>query len=168
MPAGRPRRAAGGSGPHARRRRHVRRIAPQQEPDPDVRRPDDGAGLRGGAVAPLSPDLPPSALSVHFIAGGDPEQDLEFHVVRLRDERRFANRRVDVVQDGVLLATAMVSYLSTAAAASSTASTHRRCQTRCRCPRSTICSRGYEETVPHVRRGAAGPSNGATPTTRPG
>lgn len=56
--------------------------------------------------------LPPSALSVHFIAGGDPEKDLEFHTDRLRDERRFANRRVDVQQDGKLLATAMVSYLA--------------------------------------------------------
>lgn len=55
---------------------------------------------------------PPSALSVHFIAGGDPDKDLEFHVVRLRDERRFANRRVDVMQGGQLLTTAMVSYLS--------------------------------------------------------
>ena len=57
-------------------------------------------------------DLPPSALSVHFIAGGDPTQDIEFHVVRLRDERRFANRRVDAIQNGTLLATALVSYLS--------------------------------------------------------
>ncbi|MCV7153185.1 acyl-CoA thioesterase [Mycolicibacterium pyrenivorans] len=56
--------------------------------------------------------LPPSALSAHFIAGGDPDLDLEFHVVRLRDERRFANRRVDVMQKGQLLTTAMVSYLS--------------------------------------------------------
>jgi acyl-CoA thioesterase-2 len=56
--------------------------------------------------------LPPSALSVHFIAGGDPAKDLEFHIARLRDERRFANRRVDVTQDGELLTTAMVSYLS--------------------------------------------------------
>lgn len=56
--------------------------------------------------------LPPSALSIHFIAGGDPAQDLEFQVVRLRDERRFANRRVDVVQDGQLLATALISYLA--------------------------------------------------------
>ncbi|MGV0644987.1 acyl-CoA thioesterase domain-containing protein [Mycolicibacterium sp. XJ879] len=55
---------------------------------------------------------PPSALSAHFIAGGDPQKDLEFHIVRLRDERRFANRRVDVMQDGQLLTTAMVSYLS--------------------------------------------------------
>lgn len=56
--------------------------------------------------------LPPSALSVHFIAGGDPAKDLEFHIFRLRDERRFANRRVDVCQGDELLATAMVSYLS--------------------------------------------------------
>lgn len=60
----------------------------------------------------LKHPTPPSALSVHFIAGGDPELDLEFHVVRLRDERRFANRRVDVMQKGQLLATAMVAYLS--------------------------------------------------------
>ncbi|MGB3485016.1 MAG: acyl-CoA thioesterase II [Mycobacterium sp.] len=56
--------------------------------------------------------LPPNALSVHFIAGGDPAKDLEFTVVRMRDERRFANRRVDVSQDGQLLATAMVSFLA--------------------------------------------------------
>src|SRR6476646_8481220 len=47
------------------------------------------------ATRSLKHDLPPSALSVHFIAGGDPEKDLEFHIARLRDERRFANRRVD-------------------------------------------------------------------------
>ena len=57
-------------------------------------------------------DLPPNALSVHFINGGDPAKDIEFRVVRLRDERRFANRRVDAMQDGTLLASAMVSYLS--------------------------------------------------------
>lgn len=60
----------------------------------------------------LNDPLPPSAMSVHFIAGGDPELDLEFHVVRLRDERRFANRRVDVMQKGQLLTSAMVSYLT--------------------------------------------------------
>ncbi len=57
-------------------------------------------------------ELPPSALSVHFISGGDPARNIEFHVARLRDERRFANRRVDAIQDGTLLATALVSYLS--------------------------------------------------------
>jgi acyl-CoA thioesterase II len=60
----------------------------------------------------LDHELSPSALSAHFIAGGDPERDLEFHVVRLRDERRFANRRVDVVQDGVLLTSALVSHMN--------------------------------------------------------
>jgi acyl-CoA thioesterase-2 len=60
----------------------------------------------------LKHDLPPSALSAHFIAGGDPAKDLEYRVVRLRDERRFANRRVDVTQDGALLTTAMISYMS--------------------------------------------------------
>ena len=64
------------------------------------------------ATRSLQHELPPSALSVHFIAGGDPDKDLEFHIARLRDERRFANRRVDVVQDGVVLTTALVSYLS--------------------------------------------------------
>jgi acyl-CoA thioesterase-2 len=59
----------------------------------------------------LKYDVPPSAMSVHFIAGGDPEKDLEFRVVRLRDERRFANRRVDVMQDGQVLTTAMIAYL---------------------------------------------------------
>lgn len=57
-------------------------------------------------------DCPPSSLTVHFIAGGDPEADIEFRVLRLRDERRFANRRVDVMQDGTLLATAVISYLA--------------------------------------------------------
>jgi acyl-CoA thioesterase-2 len=57
-------------------------------------------------------DLPPNALSAHFINGGDTDKDMEFQVFRLRDERRFANRRVDVTQDGVLLATVFISYLA--------------------------------------------------------
>ncbi|WP_034161911.1 acyl-CoA thioesterase, partial [Mycobacterium tuberculosis] len=56
--------------------------------------------------------LPPSAFSVHFINGGDTAKDIEFQVIRLRDERRFANRRVDAVQDGTLLSSAMVSYMA--------------------------------------------------------
>jgi acyl-CoA thioesterase-2 len=60
----------------------------------------------------LKHELPPSTLSVHFIAGGDPALDLEFHVVRLRDERRFANRRVDVRQGDVVLATALVAHMA--------------------------------------------------------
>jgi acyl-CoA thioesterase-2 len=57
-------------------------------------------------------DLPPAALTAHFVHGGDPKADIEYQVVALRDERRFANRRVDAVQNGNLLASAMVSYLS--------------------------------------------------------
>lgn len=60
----------------------------------------------------LDHELPPSALSIHFIAGGDPSVDIEYRVVRLRDERRFANRRVDAMQNGKLLATAIISYLA--------------------------------------------------------
>jgi len=60
----------------------------------------------------LERPIPPSALSVHFIAGGDPARDLEFRVVRSRDERRFANRRVDVCQGDALLTTAMVSFMN--------------------------------------------------------
>jgi len=60
----------------------------------------------------VSEKLPPSTISAFFIEGADTEKDLEFHVVRLRDERRFANRRVDVMQNGQLLTTAMISYLS--------------------------------------------------------
>jgi acyl-CoA thioesterase II len=57
-------------------------------------------------------NLPPNALSAHFINGGDTGKDMQFTFVRLRDERRFANRRVDVTQDGILLATVMISYLA--------------------------------------------------------
>jgi acyl-CoA thioesterase II len=60
----------------------------------------------------VSSGLPPAALTVTFINGGDPKSDIEYRVVNLRDERRFANRRVDAMQDGNLLASAMVSYLS--------------------------------------------------------
>ncbi len=60
----------------------------------------------------LTRDLPPNALSVHFINGGETDKDIEFEVVALRDERRFANRRVEVTQGGTLLATVMISYLA--------------------------------------------------------
>lgn len=54
----------------------------------------------------------PSAMHMHFISGGDPTMDIEYRVVALRDERRFANRRVDAVQGDRVLATALVSYLA--------------------------------------------------------
>ncbi|OBF18321.1 acyl-CoA thioesterase II [Mycobacterium kubicae] len=93
-------------------------------------------------------DLPPSALSVHFINGGDTSKDIEFHVARLRDERRFANRRVDAVQDGVLLSSAMISYMSGGAGLE-----HAVEPPQVPPPHSlpTIGDllRGYEKTVPH-------------------
>jgi acyl-CoA thioesterase II len=55
---------------------------------------------------------PPAALQAQFIAGGDTKADIEYRVIRLRDERRFANQRVDAMQDGDLLASVMLSYLS--------------------------------------------------------
>lgn len=96
----------------------------------------------------LRDDLPPSALSVHFINGGDTAKDIEFHVTRLRDERRFANRRVDAVQDGTLLSTAMISYMSGgrglehAVDPPPVAEPHTQ-------PSIGELLRGYEETVPH-------------------
>jgi len=41
----------------------------------------------------LESPLPPSALSAHFIAGGDPGLDLEFHVVRHAAIERLPNLR---------------------------------------------------------------------------
>jgi acyl-CoA thioesterase II len=64
------------------------------------------------ATRTLTRDLPPNALSAHFINGGDITKDIQLQVVSLRDERRFANRRVDVTQDGMLLASVMMSYLA--------------------------------------------------------
>jgi acyl-CoA thioesterase-2 len=100
----------------------------------------------------LSQDLPPSAFSVHFVNGGDTSKDIEFRVVRLRDERRFANRRVDAVQDGVVLSSAMISYMSGSSlgggglehgvAAPEVAEPHTK-------PPMGELLRGYEETVPH-------------------
>ncbi|WP_155764377.1 acyl-CoA thioesterase II [Mycobacterium colombiense] len=93
-------------------------------------------------------DLPPGALSVHFINGGDTAKDIEFRVTRLRDERRFANRRVDAMQDGTLLSTALVSYmaggrgLEHGIAPPEVAEPHTQ-------PTIGELLRGYEETVPH-------------------
>lgn len=103
---------------------------------------------------------------MHFINGGDTGKDIEYRVTRLRDERRFANRRVDAVQDGTLLSSALISYMAggrglehgvdpprvadpetNPRSANCCAATKRPCRTS-----STRCSR----------------SNGATPTTRRG
>jgi acyl-CoA thioesterase II len=93
-------------------------------------------------------DLPPSALSVHFINGGDTAKDIEFHVVRLRDERRFANRRVDAVQDGVLLSSAMIAYMSGGRGLEHAVEPPEVGAADAQPPLGDLL-RGYEETVPH-------------------
>lgn len=93
-------------------------------------------------------DLPPSALSVHFINGGDTAKDIEFRVVRLRDERRFANRRVDAVQDGVLLSTAMISYMSGGRGLEHAVEPPQVAEPDTQPPIGELLH-GYEETVPH-------------------
>ncbi|KAA1432212.1 acyl-CoA thioesterase II [Mycolicibacter arupensis] len=91
--------------------------------------------------------LPPGALSVHFINGGDPGRDIEFRVHRLRDERRFANRRVDALQGETLIATSMVSYLAAGSGLEHavTAPTVAEPETL---PRLGELLSGYEEVVP--------------------
>jgi acyl-CoA thioesterase II len=96
----------------------------------------------------LPHDLPPSALSAHFIAGGAPDQDLEFHVVRLRDERRFANRRVDVVQNGVVLTSALVSYMNGGRGLEHGVEAPS-VPDPTTLPKIGELLRGYEQTVPH-------------------
>ena len=93
--------------------------------------------------------LPPSALSMHFIAGGDPAKDLEFHVVRLRDERRFANRRVDVMQGEPAVGFGAGVAPLGRTWASSTTSMHRVVPAPHDLPTIDELLRGYEETVPH-------------------
>lgn len=50
------------------------------------------------------------SVQTHFIRGGDNRRDLRLEVMRLRDGRAFANRRVDVTQDGQLVCTSLVAY----------------------------------------------------------
>ena len=91
--------------------------------------------------------LPLASMTVTFIHGGDPAADIEYRVTKLRDERRFANRRVDAVQGGNLLASAMVSYMSGGrgvehgVAAPEVAGPER-------LPAIRELLRGYEDTVP--------------------
>ncbi|MGE2713882.1 acyl-CoA thioesterase II [Mycolicibacterium litorale] len=92
--------------------------------------------------------ISPSALSAHFIAGGDPERDLEFRVSRLRDERRFANRRVDVCQGDDLLTTAMVSYMNGGRGLEHSVPAPDVADPE-ELPKIDELLRGYEETVPH-------------------
>ena len=67
---------------------------------------------------------------------------------RLRDERRFANRRVDVMQDGLLLGTALVSHLSGGRGLEHDVDAPQ-CPAPHDLPTIDELLRGYEETVPH-------------------
>lgn len=96
----------------------------------------------------LRANLPPSALSVHFINGGDTHKDIEFHVVALRDERRFANRRVDAVQDGRLLCTATISYMAGGRGLEHGVEPPEVAEPESVPPLSELL-RGYEKTLPH-------------------
>jgi acyl-CoA thioesterase-2 len=93
-------------------------------------------------------ELPPSALSVHFINGGDTAKDIEYRVTRLRDERRFANRRVDAMQDGMLLSSAMISYMAGGRGLEHSIDAPQVPAPDTRPPLRDLL-RGYEETVPH-------------------
>jgi acyl-CoA thioesterase-2 len=93
-------------------------------------------------------DLPPSALSVHFVNGGDTAKDIEFHVTRLRDERRFANRRVDAMQDGTLLCSALISYMSGGRGLEHGVEPPQVAEPHTQ-PTIGELLRGYEQTVPH-------------------
>ncbi|HET9889378.1 MAG TPA: acyl-CoA thioesterase domain-containing protein, partial [Mycobacterium sp.] len=93
-------------------------------------------------------DLPPSALSVHFVNGGDTSKDIEFRVTRLRDERRFANRRVDAMQDGTLLCSALVSYMAGGRGLEHGIEPPKVAEPHTQ-PTIGELLRGYEETVPH-------------------
>jgi acyl-CoA thioesterase-2 len=85
---------------------------------------------------------------VHFVNGGDTTKDIEFRVVRLRDERRFANRRVDAVQDGVVLSSAMISYMAGGAGLEHGVAPPEVAEPHTKPPMGELL-RGYEETVPH-------------------
>ena len=111
-------------------------------------------------------DLPPSALSVHFINGGDITKDIEFQVVRLRDERRFANRRVDAVQDGTLLSSAMISYMSGGRGLEHAVDPPRVPPPDTQPSIANCCAATRRPSRTSSRRCSR--SNGATPTTRPG
>ncbi|TAM66749.1 acyl-CoA thioesterase II [Mycobacterium sp.] len=93
-------------------------------------------------------DLPPSALSMHFINGGDTDKDIEYRVTRLRDERRFANRRVDAMQDGTLLCSAMISYMAGGRGLEHGIDPPQVAEPHTQ-PSISELLRGYEETVPH-------------------
>lgn len=85
---------------------------------------------------------------MHFINGGDTGKDIEYRVTRLRDERRFANRRVDAVQDGTLLSSALISYMAGGRGLEHGVDPPRVADPETQ-PTIGELLHGYEETVPH-------------------
>ncbi|MGK2880160.1 MAG: acyl-CoA thioesterase II [Mycobacterium sp.] len=92
--------------------------------------------------------IPPASMTVHFIAGGDPAIDVQYHVVRLRDERRFANRRVDAMQNGALLSSAMIAYMAGGRSLEHGVTAPDVADPETLPPIDELL-RGYEDTVPH-------------------
>ena len=62
------------------------------------------------AAATCEPERPPHSLHCSFLRPGDPAVPVDFAVVRLRESRAFSTRRVDALQRGALIATAVVSF----------------------------------------------------------
>src|ERR1700712_574465 len=93
-------------------------------------------------------DLPPSALTVHYVNGGDTAQDIEFRVVRLRDERRVAKPTGDARQEGTFLSSTMISYMSGGAGLEHAVAPPEVPEPHT-LPSIGDLLRGYEKTVPH-------------------
>ena len=62
------------------------------------------------ANATVGDDRVPHSLQCVFLSGGDPANDLEHEVLRVRDGRSFSTRQVQVHNDGRLALTATVGY----------------------------------------------------------
>lgn len=95
----------------------------------------------------VTSNLPLASLTATFINGGDTAADIEYRVANLRDERRFANRRVDAVQGRNLLASVMVSYLAGGPGLEHAVDAPKVPAPETRPPIEELL-RGYEKTVP--------------------
>ncbi len=63
------------------------------------------------AARATTPDRPPSVMFARFLAGGDPDQPVDYEVETVRDGRSFSERRVTARQgDGPLAFEAMISF----------------------------------------------------------
>ncbi|MGF7150142.1 acyl-CoA thioesterase-2 [Sphingomonas zeicaulis] len=55
-------------------------------------------------------EMPATSLHAYFLAAGQVDQPVDYHVTALRDSRRFANRMVEARQSGVTLFTLMAQF----------------------------------------------------------